>query len=475
MFKRKRVYGDFADSVDSVVVYPSLESTVLLETGGDTGLNPGSSTTDLSGNLGGVRRLIYNDPFFSNDFFTTTLQNSLVALVVSIYTGGEYTTGLIPIMLPRQGLRHEMSQEDFESKRDFVKIQKSIAYGLNLMFSKTINVLYWTGTEMSTVPLPPAAPFFPLVQDTVLPPLLWGVTEATGQLYLRRNDAFVKPTLDFDIAFNLFNFNDLFCPPLSSSNNRITGTRSGWFAKGAYVYGFGTLNTTDHYYVDEYFGKDQTFYDSLRQIFVLGTVDTETAWDQNVVQAFSLRKNFLVGTRTCTAIHSRYMTLDSQQLSRIQKRPTTSNTDTSMAQSIAIIYDIIDNSGKYQDGKDLISSVPIIFFDPVNYSNNEVDLRFVDEFQDVLFAWDKDQYYSQSITETLDFIPSIGTVPVPYQVLDPYNATNGPRFDCLFPYQRINTDFIVETVTNGNRLNYNEVWAGKPSQSATHFLRVIGS
>jgi hypothetical protein len=476
-FKRKRVNDSLSSDVaPSVVVYPSLESTVLLETGGITGLNSGSSTTDMSGNLGGILRFIYNDPLWSNDLYTTTLQNSLLAIFVSVYTNGAYCSGIIPVCLPRQVLRHDMHEEGVESKSDFLKIQQSISYALNLLFSKPIQIIDMTSGIPLLQTIGDADPIFPIVQTTVLPPLLWDICTLTGQLYLKKNTSFVGPTGDYEIAFSLCTFKDVFFPILSSNQNRITGDGNGWFGKGAHLYGFGELDIVNHQYHDRYFGQSELFF---KQIIsscnysspVTATINT---WHKDIVSTFFLSTSIIMSERTTGAIYSRYILLKSQLLSRLQIRPTLSNTSISLTDSIATLYDIIEYSGKYQDGKNLLSSVPVIYFDPYNYSNNEIDLRFSNEFNENLFAWTTEEYWNQTNSETLEFIPGMNTIPVVYQALDPYNTTNGPRYDCIFPYEQINQNFIIEP-SNGNKLSYKEVWSAKPSMATANFLRAIGA
>lgn len=478
-YKRRRIMG-FSDVNPSAIVYPPLESTILLETGGDTGTNAGVSSSDLSANVNGVRRIIYNEPFFSHDFYTTTLQNSLVALFVSFYVNGNYNTGLFPICLPRQVLHHDMSEDHFESKRDFVKIQKSIAYALNLQFSKASHYLAKDSFSVTRWnPLAVNSPNFPLLQSAQLPPLLWEVSEATGQLILRRNEAFVPsfdPLNDFDFAFTLMSFRDVFLPLISKGPRSVVGPLSGWFSKGATVYGYGSLDHEAHSYVDDYYEENSSFFQNLMSQTLR---DPQTAsvevWENTIVSPYRFTKHILMGNRTCAAIHGRYMTLNSRQLSRLQKRPCTSNTDVSFSQSLALYWNLIDYIGKYQDGENVVSNPPVLFYDRLNYSNSEADLSFIDEYNDILYTWKKDDLSAQSVSETLDFIPGATTIPAVYQALDPYFTTNGPRYDCLFPYEQINQNFITAPYTNNTPLNVNEVWAGKPSLSINHFLRVIGS
>ena len=466
-YKRRRLGQEqFADQIPYAVVYPSLESTLVLETGGNTNLNPGENTTSLSGHITGVQRIIYNDPFFSNDLFTTTLQNSLVGLIVSFYIDGDFTTKIIPICLPRQVLRHDMSENFMEKKQDFLKIQRSIAYALNLLFSKNLYAI-GAGTVLSQVGVNTHA--FPICQTAVLPPLVWGVTETTGQLYLARNNSFVHPSSDYDVAFNLITLTSQFKLAIDENGQEMLGKNSGWFAKGSYIYGFGSLDHTNSIYTDEYAQESRAyialFLSSLADPTAIDFLD----WQVGVVNQFKLKQNILMGSRTCSAIHGRYMSVNSQQISKIQRRPSVSNIDTTLTPSIGVIYTVIDYLGKYQNAKGTLSRVPFLQYSEYNYTTQEVDFKLINEFQDRLIIWNSNDYYqnNQILSEDIEFIPT--AVPVPYQVLDPYATTNGPRYDCLFPYNRLTSNTFLHP------LNLNQVWAGKPSLSFIHQFRVIGT
>ena len=117
-----------------VQVYPN-ESVIQIDTGGAGSVGFSNVTKPLSSGIGGTSRFQYIDAFWDNDFFTITTSNASVGLAIVYYRpriGATFC--FLPIALPRMSLAL-----DSENITDY---QESIAYALNLYFSKPQTVYY---------------------------------------------------------------------------------------------------------------------------------------------------------------------------------------------------------------------------------------------------------------------------------------------------------------------------------------------
>jgi hypothetical protein len=517
--KRKWMGGAGYVSIPTVESYPPLESTVLAETGGDNeGTTVGRTVFPLSSNVDRVQKLAYEEPFSSNDFYATNYANSVIGLCVSFYIeqggAGSYSMAIVPLVLPPSLLcnprainpnpHQDVSNTGSNASKEFVKLQKSIAYAMNLQLSKEFIYAY-AGVPASSTQITAGIAtnsHFPLNNQNSLPPILWDVYPGTGQLYVKVNDAYdvahyntlygLSATV-FEVAFRFFNLDD------GSLGNRsyadaggggdIIGEDSGWYGKGGTLFGFGKGDRTAQWnkgrYLDLYRQQNQptTFYQSM---FRAGTTTssllvatTYSKWKEEVVDLFQLTQTVQWADRTCACIANRYSVIRSNQLSKIQRRGMVSNTNMDIHSGIAVLYNIIDYAGVYNDGeqKQTVSN-PVIHFNAITQSISDMDCSILSEYNHVMMPYTNDVYLHQNQFLILgDFIPSLDLIPTPYHALDPYNATNGPRYDCLFPYSRISAEIFRAPyiLATERKVDVSQHWFARPGTRIEHFIRLIGN
>jgi hypothetical protein len=473
--KRKRTNGDVGDHLRAHVVFPPLESTVLIESGGSTGFNASNFSSEISSALGGVQRIQYNDPFWCDDFFSTTRQNTVCGLIYSIYSNGGFSTSCFPLCLPRQMLSTNLNKEEgLPNQERFFKMQKSVAYGLNLLFSKPGVILSTLNGFSEWVSVGGNPAIDTIVNTTGEPPLLFDIIHQTGQLSLHVNPTYPKRYEDFQIVFNLITIPKDWERALQGNYN-ILGDSSGWFGLGPYLFGYGQLDTTRHQYYDEVHNEaDPNLF--LANLLLLmrppssPTVGNTSNWMSTAVLPFHLKFWFYVSELTCALVGSRYFSIQSNQLSRLQLRPPVYNTSPNMNSAICFLHNDIDNSGIFQSGLSSFISKIAIHYDP-RQSHNEVDIAFLDEWGNIASSFEGVSSTEQALYENSDDPPE--AVPAAYQAYDPYFATNAPNHDCLFPYFKINQNMFI--YTDVEEVDLSKQYTSKPSTSITHFLRVIGS
>lgn len=470
MWKRKKTgvfsYMESGTSA-TTIVYPSLESTLLLESGLDSGVPANNFNCQVTCGMGGVKRYIYDGSFWNQDFFTINYENTVSALLVSTYQSGDTFTTLFPIVLPRITLQ--------STSEDFLKKQESVAYALNLLFSKQGYCIQSKPSGVSyQYEVLTINDFLPILQDTVLPPLLWKVLPQTGQLCLVKNTSYVHPDPTFEIAFSIITLPSDFQGDQSiySGNVDLTGPTSGWFADGGYVFGFGKWNSKT-YLFDDFFANNSSAQNLLRSLD-LGDKIAQTLVDWRVmVTALGMSYTIACPERSLSCMATKYYKVKSSSLSRLQRRNITTNVQGGeFSEVIGLYYNTPKTSGTYQDYP---VSAPIINFDSHLNGNNIIDLEIKDEWGNSIYPYIANlptkNYFETTDTIVLTYPPAI------YQSLDPFNATNGPNYDCLFPYYLINQTMIVFPALNssGYTLPMSQLYGAKPSMSISHFIRLIGS
>ncbi len=479
MKRRRMNLNADAGNLPKEISLRSLESSILLESGGDTGVDIKSLSSDISGALGGALRLQYDSSYWNNDFFTTHYENVVVGLLVSVFSNNLETTTVFPVVLPRLSLASTLNG----TSEEFLQLQKSVAYGLNLLFSKPGIVVSTFNGPYEYFALGLNDPVMPILQDTKLPPLLWDVIPNTGLLTLRRNPDYVDDfdPLNFDIAFQLISF-----PPLMTGVQNITagsiqlaGDKRGWYGEGGYLFGHGSLNTTEHVFQDIY-GTDPASYAFLLAKPMFPAPSTPILFQDNVVK-LSLEKTMVVGERSLGLCSSRYYKVKSASLSRLQKRPMTSNvSDGDFSQTVGVIYTIPDTKNVYEDlvGPNNENTAPVIHVNPGYNGTNIIDLFTTDEWGNTMNPYNVSEYdlLNRSFYEDGDMAPVFP--PAAYIPLDPYGVNNAPNHDCLFPYYKINQTMIQFANTDGSgtrTLKAPSLPTSNPSQGITHFIRVFGS
>ena len=470
MWKRKRMLccggGGGRDNPETTV-FPALESTLLIESGLDSGTPLNSLSSYVTSGMNGVKRIIYDGTYWNNDFFTTHYENTTAAILVTTYQSGDTFTTLFPIVLPRQVLA--------STSTSFLKKQQSIAYALNLLFSKAGYIVH--STPAGSYPYQYLAlainDFLPILQTATLPPLLWQVIPQTGQLALVVNPNYVNADPTYQIAFSVITMPSMYQGNQAtfSGNVQITDPGAGWFADGGYVFGYGTLNNDTHLF-DDSFARNPSYASVLKTLDLGDKIAMTLANWQAMVTSLGLSYVISCGERTVGCIPSKYYKIQSSALARIQRRNIVTNIQGGeFSETIGIVYYTSSSSNQYQDG---YSSAPAIHFDPAFNGNNLVDIEWKDEWGNSMQPFPAYAPGPMSFFENTNDVPTYP--PAAYQSLDPFNATNGPNYDCLFPYYKINQNMIVFPASgSGYQLPITWVYSSKYSSSISHFIRLIGS
>lgn len=480
--KRRRTGYHYQNQLDvgqlpSQIEFRSLESSVLLESGGDTGLPINHFSSQLSGALGQALRIQYDSTFWNKDFYTTNYNNFLCGIVVSCFSNDYQRTAIFPVLLPRQALASTANTT--LTYTEFFALQKSVVYALNLLFSKSGFVLEENGTFISFSSLTIDDPTLPILQTAQLPPLLWDIIPQTGQLCLRKNPNYVDSTnpTTFSISYEVIIMQNTFqdtTQSMSPGDVSMYGPDNGWFGDGAYIFGFGNLNVNTQTFNDSYINAT---YPPLTK-FV-----TDYTSYSNFCQTYLLRQTSVsCATRSLSLVATRYYKIKSTALSRLQKRPIYANSlNSDMGQVIGILYNVPDSVNIFADltGPFAENTAPVIQLIPNMNGNSVVDLTYTDEWGNDLtpyFINSDNDVSRRAFYENTD--SAITLPPVAYQVLDPYGSANAPNHDCLFPYYKINQTVVrypVVSGTPGISLSSNTLPGGPPSMGITHFIRLIGS
>lgn len=472
--KRKRVGEDMMSEFYSYAGYPALKSTLKLDVGGEITTEPSNFQSRVTNALGGVNRIVYDSPFWSKDFFASTYQNCLSALIVSVYQNLQYRTVLFPLVIPRQTITY-YNDDSISASDRFLKLQESLSYALNLLFSKEGYVLEYNSltqqSEWNVLTINDST--MPILQTSQLPPLLFEIYPMTGQLMLKRNLDYVPDNPDdYDIAFNIVSFQNSWTPYNTNPGISIFNAQHGWFGNGFYLFGFGNWNASTDYYVDDYYNQSSTFFREILETLGPVVVNTTTNWSTEIVEKYFLKKYFMVGAQSCTLLETKYYIIQSTQLTRLQKRPFTSNTFIPMSHTIGIFFNDVFRSGKYQKGNGVTYlGNPYLPYDS-SQSHNEIDIRFIDEFGNILKSGNSQSSVDNDFFENDSTSPAQFIIPIPYTLLDPFYPTNTPKHDCIFPYYKINQNIVL----NSNiPFNTNAVIASKPSTAITHLITLYCS
>ena len=481
--KRRRVYQDQnqrdVGQLPQQIAFRSLESSILLESGSDTGIPINHFSSQLTGAIGQALRLQYDSTFWNNDFFSVNYNNFLCGVVISCFSNQYQRTVLLPVILPRLGLASTALTP--LSSDSFLKLQQSVVYALNLLFSKPGYVLETVGGVYQFSSIGIDEPTLPIFQDSKLPPLLWDMIPQTGQLCLRQNPLYVDSTNPdtFSIAYEVCIMQDSFQDSSQMtfpSSISMYGPNNGWFGDGAYLFGFGTFNQNSNLFDDSY-AKTSNPFPPLTQYI------TNILTYSSFCSAFLLRKTSAsCATRTLSLLATRYYKIQSAALSRLQKRPIYSSSQQSdIGQVVGILYNLPDTVNSFEDltGPFAENTAPMIQLMPGMNGNSIVDFEFTDEWGNVLNPMEinsssdaKRRAFYEDADSAVTFPPAA------YHVLDPYGISNGPNHDCLFPYYKINQTVVrypIQTGLSGIQLSTNTLPCAPASMGITHFIRLIGS
>ena len=299
-------------AADKSYIYsaPSLESTLLVETGGIDDVNSIGElpSTAISAALSsGTFSFQYNRFFWNKEFFTFNYKNNSIGIAIAYYRNSTRKTyfAIYPIFLPRvamttlQSLQHTPTNSPAERHR----LLKELVYYLNMGFTSLgvgdtygllglgsgVGVNYriapWVTTRMAKGSVKGGGgaivdnPNFPIFQDNFTPPLLWNYVPENEQLCLSVNrnfHRFTEGTPDH-IGFQLVRLEDYMMdvPFVSDPNELPNGFRDanqyyalvngfstqpinffpdasiggegiGWCGQGAFATGFAQTATNDN-------------------------------------------------------------------------------------------------------------------------------------------------------------------------------------------------------------------------------------
>ena len=272
---------------------------------------------------------------------------------------------------------------------------------------------------------------FPIFQDGKEPPLKFIYVSSNNQIALVKNPVFwddsdnyesgasiafqlVNPEMEFAIGTNnpsckiaahrggsnptliansTKNFFAAGCFNTSDPSPNSQNFSKGWCGQGAYGLGFGmtfdkdTKSYSDVFGTDDYDGKrfdlfNQTNWDTDSNLSFSSTSSFETWAKNNLLETF-----IVMAPKICSLLPSRYITVESDILTRDQKvKPISNNPALSSGSILSVIYlDLDYNRTKVdatQSGSDIKkvgSFTPVVHIDP-SYSIQSLDLMMKDEF-----------------------------------------------------------------------------------------------
>jgi hypothetical protein len=204
---------------------PSLESTLLIETGGIDDVNSIGKlpSTAISAALSsGTFSFQYNRFFWNNEFFTFNYKNNSIGIAIAYYRNSTQKTyfAIYPIFLPRVAMttlqslqnapttspeqrKHLLLELVYYLNMGFTSLGVGDNYGL-LGLGSGVGVNYriapWVTSQQAKGSVKGGGgaivdnPNFPIFQDNFAPPLLWSYNGNNGQLCLGVNREFHRFT-----------------------------------------------------------------------------------------------------------------------------------------------------------------------------------------------------------------------------------------------------------------------------------------
>jgi len=407
---KRKLYGD---KLNSVYGAPPLESTLLIDTGGVeefNGIGKMPSTTISASVSSGTRNFQYNRFFWNKELFTFDYYNCGIGVAISYWNNETVSFAIYPIFLPRiamtilQNITKDSPTDD-PALRNL--LLDELLYYLNLGWTS-----YGMGNN-TTIPLNPGTvtqpvvrtppimlaqdvkgclllnstptfqtlnnPFMPIFSDTTPPPLLWKRVSSNGQIGLFRNpDYWNNPLLapaGSDIAFQIITMQEFFASaPLSSLNSAIVTAANlyggllslvsdamldegqGWCTQGAFATGFGQVQNyegsgkpfsyTDIYTTPE---RRSLFADTVFPNYI-GSMCSYSFWLSNFVNKHKLSRTCVTSFFITSLIPYRFFTIESDALTRNQKRPVVSNNPNLGPNTVAIQPMTLDGVRTWTDG-----------------------------------------------------------------------------------------------------------------------------
>ena len=483
------------------------------------------------------------------------MQNSLIGLVVCSFRKStkEYRLLIIPIVMPPfVNVTLGSSEKPDSSFEGMLLLQRQVAYFLNLQCfaangGTTAAPINWTISSYNWDKLLPNDTVCPIVQSqttNILPPLKWDVTQ-DGHLVLVAREGDANYT-DYAFAFNLVTmqsewFRDtnyyfrnkpgqlsFFGTNASPAINdkSMFGNENGWMGRGGDVYGFGYPDIVAKSFVDDYNGQNPNIV-SRSDLFNAATwarAPTPLSTTFADINAFNtqtklwgLKQNVLFAPRKMLLIPSRYYTVQSNAITKHQRKGFSSNCKVLTNNSIC---GVVFPSYKTEQSGTVISveteNHPVIHVRS-NDNLDNFDLVVFDEYEDILDNLNlysevsgdgtnpyrvvnpsgNPQYNYYSIGDAYWYeninlhIPNWRNgllwpgdvnfqVPTQFLTLNP-DPVNNPNGECLIGNFQCNGITPMFGEIRGNNASYvqnrkpiTNKYSTRPQMWITHFVRIIG-
>lgn len=257
-------------------------------------------------------------------------------------------------------------------------------------------------------------PYMPVFSDTTPPPLIWKKVSSNGQVGLFKNPDYWNtpglPQPGSDIAFQIITMETEFgSAPLTSINGSIFVSQflfggkfsfvsdkmmnegNGWCTQGAFATGFGQ---TQHYegsnepysYKDIYTSVERKllFADTVFPHYA-GNFITYNNWITNIVQKHKLSRTNVTSYFITSLIPYRFFSIESEALTRNQKRPVISNNPNVPPGALALQFITLDNVRSWGDftAAGSSASAGAILFGARKSGNDDATVVSMDPMQSI--------------------------------------------------------------------------------------------
>lgn len=450
---------------------PPNESSMILDVGGTSGVPLYGGSHELSAGMNGITRCQYNSSYSANESFTINQNNCAIGLLIQYAKTDTddnpiFSWCFLPIVLPVSAL----SLPAARSIRDY---QLSIVYALNLYFTKWQNIVVYTepGLIATYNKLDINNPNMPILQDQVLPPLTWKLTH-TGQLMLFENRDVIDSNPDYyppgsAFTFTLVTLDASFMP--DSTPPFLKDPMNGWMNNGKYLFGFGKFNGENRY-VDNftYYGIsfDTGLKDNLTE-----NVEPTTYSDPSLFYEFNQQyqlTNRIVAENSMGCIGTCFETIQSPELSKVQLRSVTTNTNTPQYHTVGFEFHDAFSKNFFHDHRNefTIYENPILNMDPTQ-GRNRIGIDIKNEFGESIIPYNPLDVNFLVYGDRI-FEPPTQYPPAPINTLDPFFTTN-PTHDCILPY--VYLDNRIATIPESYKPL--EPYNTKAGVSYVHHIRMI--
>lgn len=467
---KRSIYSD----ANSVYISPPIESTLLVDTGGLQNVEPVGTqpSIDISAAVSsGARKFQYNRFFWPKELFSFNYQNGSIGIAVAYWDSNTtyYSFVIYPISLPRIAMSVLSDLQNLPTDNPTIRKQliRELVYYLNIGFTSygVGNASRYRIDSAPTTRLPNTGPpivfatdckgiitdgagsslivdnpTLPIFSDGATPPpLVWDYTP-NQQLLLRINrDFFVDTRKNDQIGFNIVSLRDYMgISPVISYKNQFKNIQiafpphsfyippscsSGWCDQGA----FSTGMTQRTVYSD-----GNTVYSD-----IYDETQRQSLWNDTVFPLYSKKtcglglftllcgkhqlvmrdRGYVIGKFIASLLPSRYITIQSDAITRNQKRPFVSNSPIINSSTMNAYFITLDNIRSYLDEtvssanstpsstgylKSGIDDSTIVTMDPMQ-SVQTLDIEMIDEWG--IYLQNYQQMIQWNLQQTLPTYP----------------------------------------------------------------------